>query len=214
VKNRGFSLAAALVTALLSYSCFASLGCGGGSTPDPSGSSSSGQGGAGGSSSSSGGGGSGTAQVVVNEIAAAGDDWIELFNAGDAVADLAGYAVADEVSPGMPKVGEAVRFEAGTMLDPGAYLLIVADNQAPMPGPQTTCLPNGGPSSCYQAGWAISSGNGDVIYLLSPSDEIISSNPYPGNAAEAGQTWGRLPNGVGEFALSAPTPGAANEPAP
>lgn len=191
--------------------------------PPPTGgassSSSSGQGGGGsggggsGGGGQGGGGGAGQAKVVINEISATGDDWIELVNVGDAVMDLDGYGIADQDGD-MPKLAEAVRFEAGTKLSPGAYLVIVAGLDMAEPGPQSDCLPNGGPATCHQAAFGISASNGDKIYLLSPSDAIVEEAAYPANAVADGQTYGRVPNGIGDFEACDPTPGEANTKAP
>jgi hypothetical protein len=167
-----------------------------------------GQGGSGNTSTGSGAGGQ--ANVVINEISATGDEWIELVNVGDAVLDLDGYGVADQMDDGTPKLTDAVRFEAGTKLSPGEYLLIVTGKNSPEPGLQNDCLSNGGPDSCYQAAFGISASNGDKLFFLSPKDETIEEAPYPIDAVADGETYGRLPNGIGAFAACAPTPGEAN----
>ncbi|MDI1433236.1 lamin tail domain-containing protein [Polyangium sorediatum] len=200
----------------------AALGCSEASEDRPptgSASSSAGQGGggsggSGGSGQGGGGaGGAGAAKVVINEIAATGEEWIELVNVGDAVMDLDGYGVADQDGDA-PKLAEAVRFEAGTKLAPGSYLVIVAGLDAPEAGPQAECLAEGGPATCYQAGFGISASKGDKIFLLSPSDAIVEEAAYPAEAVAEGQTFGRVPNGIGDFEACEPTPGAANTKAP
>lgn len=149
--------------------------------------------------------------AIINEVSAAGDDWIELVNKGSAPFDLGGYGVADtDPDTGAPKVADAVRFPAGTTLGPGEHLLVVAD-QATAPGPpQTVCIP-GGPDTCWYATWAVSAADGERIFVLSPDDQIVADAAYPANAVPLGQTWGRLPDTTGAFAPNAPTPGAANQ---
>ncbi|MDI1450612.1 lamin tail domain-containing protein [Polyangium sp. 6x1] len=185
--------------------------------PTGSASSSSGQGGGGsggGGQGGAGAGGGGAAKVVINEIAATGaEEWIEIVNVGDAVMDLDGYAIADQDGDA-PKLAEAVRFEAGTKLSPGAYLVIVAGVDAPEAGPQSNCLSEGGPATCYQAGFGISAKNGDKIFFLSPSDAIVEEAAYPPDAVADGETYGRVPNGIGDFEACEPTPGEANTKAP
>ena len=46
--------------------------------------------------------------------------------------------------------------------------------------------------------------------MLSPSGSVVLSALYPMNATVAPNTWGRLPNGTGDFAVSRPTPAASN----
>lgn len=61
-----------------------------------------------------------TAAVVVNEVVArrldGGDDWLELYNAGDAAADLGGWTLADDGGGSWP-------IPSGTVLAPGAFLV-------------------------------------------------------------------------------------------
>jgi hypothetical protein len=190
-------------------------GSGGSSTGSSTGTGT-GSGGAGGSGSGAGGGATGSgggssAKVVINEIEAF-TDWVELYNAGNAPADLSGFGVADTDTNTMaPKLADAVFFPDGTTLAPGAYLLVVGKVAMPMPGPQTTCLAMGGPPTCYQAAWGISDKNGEKLYLLNPDKSIAEEVPYPPNAAMTGQSWGRLPDGNGNFAVNMPTPGGANK---
>lgn len=162
------------------------------------------------SGSSSSGGGGKTSTVVINEINATGEEWVELKNTGDADVDLQQFAVTDQLVDGSPNFAEAVRFQAGTSLAPGEYLLIVGKVATPLPGPQSTCLMAGGPATCYQAAWGISSAKGDKVFFLDDADGIIEQEAYPANVAPAGSSYSRLPDGTGNFAIGKPTPGAAN----
>jgi hypothetical protein len=149
---------------------------------------------------------------MINEIQATGEDWVEIINVGDGVADLSGMGLADMESEGVPKLAEAVRFVDGAKLDPGEYLLVVTNLAAAGTGPQSECLASGGPSTCYQGTWGISGSNGDEIFLLSATDEIVQTVPYPANAVPDGQSYCRLPNGIGLFTACQLTPGELNKP--
>ncbi len=172
-------------------------------------------GGAGGSGeTSSGGGGSsssamGKAEVVINEIDA-NNDWIELVNVGEESFDLAGLLLADS-DAGDPKLDTAIEFPEGATLAGGARLFILAkQDNAVEPGvqdPQTVCEP--GASPCFYAPFGISDADGDEIFLLD-GDRIISSGVYEPAAAADGESWCRLPDGTGDFAVCAPTPSAPN----
>lgn len=154
----------------------------------------------------------GAGRLVVNEMRASGDDWIELYNAGDAPIDLGGYGVADtEADGGAPRVSLALRFPTGTMLGPGQYVFILADVADAGAGPQTSCLADSGIARCYHAGWAISASRGETLSVIDARDNVVVRVTYPPNAAPSGQSWGRLPNGTGEFAPNRPTPGASNQ---
>jgi hypothetical protein len=147
---------------------------------------------------------------VINEVSATGAEWVELFNAGSAPMDLGGYAVADADDEGGPRLDRAMRFPDGTQLDVAAYILVVGKFDSPGEGPQTECLEEGGPETCFQVSWGISAANGDHLYLLSPEDAIEDDAEYPPAAAGEGETWGRMPNGTGGFTRTQPTPGGAN----
>jgi hypothetical protein len=194
----------ALIALCTAATLAAAAGCSDDTEGDPSSGSAST-----GTSTTGAGGAPGDSDVVLNEISASGDDWVEITNVGAAPFDLGGYAVAD-ADMGMPKVADAVRFPAGTTLGAGEFLLLLGQQQTAPPGPQTTCLP-GGPDTCYYATWGISGSNGERLYILSAEDAVVSIADYPANAVPLGQTWGRLPDGRGDFGPNAPTPGDANQ---
>ncbi|HEX2656958.1 MAG TPA: hypothetical protein VHU40_01745, partial [Polyangia bacterium] len=77
-------------------------------------------------------------------------------------------------------------------------------------GLQSKCMD--GVKKCYQASWDVSGGNGETIYLLSPDDVILDQAVYPKDVTSDGQTWSRLPDGAGPFAVGLPTAGKANLP--
>ncbi|EYF07089.1 lamin tail domain-containing protein [Chondromyces apiculatus] len=161
--------------------------------------------------------GTGTSAIVINEIAAASSatpfgDWIELYNAGDTAFDLSGFGLADtDNATSGPKLGgEELRFPAGTMLEPGDYLVAIADQDITGgPGPYTAC--GSLVASCYYAGWGATD-NGETIFLVDADDAILTQVTYPALDANVGQTWGRLPSGAGDFDFNTPTAGAENEP--
>ena len=202
---------------LVTMSIAASFGCAESTTDQsPSGGAGAGTSSGNASSSSTGSSGqtssgaAGMAKLVINEIQGTTEDWVELVNIGDAVADLSGMGLADQDTDGTPKLAEAVRFIEGAKLVPGEYLVIVANLKTANPGPQGDCLMSGGPPTCYQATWGISGSNGDEIFLLSPTDAVLESVPYPMNAVLDGQSYCRLPNGSGDFQACKPTPSELN----
>lgn len=199
-----------LTTALL-------FGCAEAANPGPGSGGSGGSAGSGAGSASSssgsasgGSGGAGSSSVVINEISAVGEDWIELANAGTAEADLGDIGLCDSDADGDCNKDEAVHFPAGTTLAPGAYVLIVGDKMGMGAGPFTDCLPNGGPSSCFYAPWKVSASNGEKVHLVDADDDDLSEVEYPKDAVPDGQTWGRLPDLTGSFAANGPTPGGPN----
>ncbi|MBK8253946.1 MAG: lamin tail domain-containing protein [Polyangiaceae bacterium] len=213
-----------LIAGALSVGCSDSpsttLGGSGGSTTQTGGSGGSGggTGGTGGSttttsSSSSTGGSPVTIDVVINEVQATLEDYVELTNTGTAAFDLGGYGLADSDSNGQPKLLTAVLFPAGTTLAPGDHLLVVAEQDpAAGVGPHDVCLTMSPVSSCFYATWGISAANGEKLFLLAPDNSIVGQAEYPINAAPSGSSWGRIPDGTGPFQVTAQTPGAANSP--
>ena len=154
--------------------------------------------------------GPGSGYLVINEVSAL-DDWVELFNRGDAPVDLEGLMLADRDTPGGPKTAEAITFPAGTVLDPGAYLFVLA-KQPVSPGeqaPQSACDP--GASPCFHAPFGFSDADGDAAFLLD-GDTVLDTIEYPAGAATGTETWCRLPNGSVDLDVCSPTPSAENAP--
>lgn len=145
--------------------------------------------------------------LVLNEVAAAAE-WVELVSTGSGPLDVSGFKVADLAKDGGPKLDEAVTFPSGTILSPKAYVIVQGGG---LDGGGKAC-PDGGQSYCFNAEFGISNKNGDTLYLLDKSGAVVGSATYPPFAADAGETWGRLPSGdpAGIFQKTAPTPGAAN----
>jgi hypothetical protein len=150
--------------------------------------------------------------VVINEIRASGDDWIELSNPGSGSFVLDGYGVTQANGDnGPPDLGTLLTFPAGTTLPAGAYLLIVG-KQPSITGPTTDC--RGLASSCFNVDWGVSASGGEIVYLLSPPHAVLEQIPYPmtpgPNAPPAGFSYGRIPDGTGSFTSTLSTPGAPN----
>jgi hypothetical protein len=151
----------------------------------------------------------GEGSLVINEIRASGDEWVEFYNAGTSPVDLSNVQVADTDGDGGARVPLAIRFPAGTMIAPGQYVLVVSGFSDAGVGPQTACF-DGGPSTCFHAAWSLSASRGETVWVLSATGQVMLRELYPMNAAPTGQSWGRLPNGTGSFGVNRPTPGAAN----
>jgi hypothetical protein len=152
-----------------------------------------------------------TGSVIINEIkgVGSGPDWIELHNPGQMPMVLDGYSVAQAMgSTGPPDLVGALTFPQGTMLDGGAFLMVVAQ-QATAGGPTTACQALA--ASCFTVTWGVSSA-GERMYLLSPASadaasSIVEQVDYPATVV-AGQTWARAANGT--FQVAAPTPDRPN----
>ncbi|MBK8170053.1 MAG: lamin tail domain-containing protein [Sandaracinaceae bacterium] len=148
--------------------------------------------------------------LVINEVRAQGDDWIELYNASSGAISLAGLQITDSSAPGSPALDHTTTFPAGLTIESGAYFVVVADlGTETRDGLQVDCL-SGALPTCVEASYGISKTEGDELFVLGPDNAVLVSATYPPNAVIDGQSWARLPDGTGDFAAGNPTPGAAN----
>lgn len=136
----------------------------------------------------------GSPDVVVNEVVAKADpdgdpDWVELYNRGDGLADLTNWTMTDNAPE---QEGHVYTFAPGTTLEAGAYLVLVEDEEGSF-------------------GYGLSSSNGDSVLLYDASGALIDDATWGEGDADLGTSWGRSPNGSGEFqTLDTVTQGSAN----
>lgn len=141
----------------------------------------------------------GEALVVLNEING-NDKYIELFNAGDADADITGYQIVKD-----GEVKWVATDESQLKLAAGAYLKLDCVKKSTDP---------------KQVSSGLSAGKTVQVILLDKDGKELDKFER-GEAGEAG--WGetelpenadasfsRVPNGTGDWAYAAPTPGAEN----
>ncbi len=122
--------------------------------------------------------------VVINEVAANGApaDWIELLNNSDETVDLAGWTVTDDD----PEHVHAL----GATLGAGAYLLLLRDDAG---------------------GFTFGLGGSDAVNLYAPDGTQVDSTMWEGGQSATDLSWGRIPNGSGDFmTLESPTPAGPN----
>lgn len=121
------------------------------------------------------------------------DDWIELKNTTDQVLDLSGMYLSDR--PGNPLKWQ---FPEGIRIDPGAYLLVWADE-------------DGGDEPGLHANFKLSS-QGETVWLFDTAENgyaLLDSVTFAELAGD--QSLGRYPDGTGPTQISAvPSPLAAN----
>jgi hypothetical protein len=126
--------------------------------------------------------------LLINELAANGPDWIELANRGSATLDLTDWFVTD--SP--DRLDHYYRFPAGTTLAPGAYLIVLADEGAPGEGHHAP----------FKLGLA------DGAYLLDPDGITVDALLYL--SVDDGRSLQRIPDLDGLFFHAPPTAGGPN----
>jgi hypothetical protein len=132
--------------------------------------------------------------VAINEVASDSPggtpDWIELRlgAAASAPLDLSGYYLSDAPD----RLDHYYRFPAGTLLAPGAYLMVTADGGLAGAG--------------HHAPFKLSREDG--VYVIDPDGVVIDSLLFLGS--QDGRSLARHPDGAGRFFYAAATPGAGN----
>jgi len=137
--------------------------------------------------------------VVINEFMASNDatkadqdgdfdDWIEIYNKGTVAVDISGYQLSDDKS----ELG-LFKFPNGTSIAPNSYLVVWADKDTDQEG--------------YHADFKISA-SGETVYLSNSTSSILDSIEFGDQNAD--ESFGRYPNGTGNFKVMNPTFGAEN----
>lgn len=117
-------------------------------------------------------------------------DIIELYNAGSAAVDLAGFTLTDD-----PLIKTKFVFPIGTTIAAGGYLIVYADSNVAAPGLHT--------------GFALDA-EGDAVYLYNSGQALLDSITYGIQAADF--SIGRTGPARDVWTLCTPTIGAVNTP--
>lgn len=142
------------------------------------------------------------AALVINEINSSPDDWVELMNLGQAELDLTGFELRDNSDD------HRWQFPTGTTLAAGELLLVKADSAGLVYDDQTDTFVEG----VFDE--AIGIGSGDSIRMYDRAGQLLDSHSWTEHANVHGDesaSWGRYPDGTGDFVLMPETPGAAND---
>jgi hypothetical protein len=117
-------------------------------------------------------------KLVLNELSSAGDDEIELYNAGPAAVDISGWILTDDLAdPYDPELdAEELLFPPGTTLAPGAFLV----------------LPKG--VGALEHPFGLGAG-GDSVRLFDAELTVVDAATY--GQDQAAQSFCRLPDGPG-----------------
>lgn len=130
--------------------------------------------------------------VVINELASL-DDFIELFNRGTQAVDLTGHLVAHRAPDGGVLRSDAVALSGS--LGAGQYLVLSGAADA----------------GALTFTFNLSNGSGDTVFLLGADGGVIDEVTFPPDSHNAGESWGRSPNGTGAFQKATTrSPGAVN----
>ena len=142
-----------------------------------------------------------TDALVINEVNSSPDDWVELMNIGDTVIELAGWEIRDNSDD------HRWQFSESTTLAPGALLLIKADSAGLVYDDSTNTYVSG----VFDE--AIGIGSGDSVRLYDMSGTLKDSYSWTEHAninGDESASWGRYPDGTGDFVLMPETAGEVN----
>jgi len=131
-----------------------------------------------------------TGNLAINEVVTqGGGDWVELIAVGDAPVQLSSYTLVDDNDDHTPAALPDVELASGEY-----YVLhaIAADESSELP-----FVP-------------FKLGSNDSLTLALDGD-TVDFVEWQNHAAVEGASYGRLPDGSGDFQLTQPTPGAKNE---
>ena len=137
--------------------------------------------------------------VVINELMPKNDitafdeenkaeDWIELYNNSASVVDLSGYYLSDDIAN-----PNKWTIPAGTTIAANGYLIIWCDEDTMDTG--------------LHANFKLTSG-GETLVLSNAGGFAVNQVTFP--ELETSGTYGRYPNGTGEFIRMTPTYSSAN----
>jgi hypothetical protein len=146
-----------------------------------------------------------TVPLVINELMAANggifrdpqgqsDDWIEIYNAGSQVIDMAGMYLTDDLS--VPRKWKVpTNAPQLTKVSAKGYLIVWLDGNTADPG--------------LHASFALDSLGDQIALFDTDGTTLIDAISFEGQRGNI--SYGRYPNGANAwFFLSVPTPGAAN----
>lgn len=140
--------------------------------------------------------------LVINEVNSSPDDWVELMNTGTEELDLAGFELRDNSDD------HRWQFPEGTILAPGELLLVDAHSEGMIYDDAEDIYVNG----VFDE--AIGIGSGDSIRLYDAEGNLLDQHSWTEHANVGGDesaSWGRYPDGTGDFVLMPETPGENNE---
>ncbi|MCE7864259.1 MAG: lamin tail domain-containing protein [Bacteroidetes bacterium CHB5] len=123
--------------------------------------------------------------LVINEIYASGEDWVELYNSLETSINIGGYFIYDNAAA-------KYQIPAGTTIPAKGFLVLVCND-----------LGTG-----LNTNFKLTSA-GETVYLENASGTLIDRVEFP--ELSAGQTYGRYPDGSANLSISGvPTRGVTN----
>ncbi|HZI25522.1 MAG TPA: lamin tail domain-containing protein, partial [Chryseolinea sp.] len=124
--------------------------------------------------------------VFINEIYAAGDDWIELYNASEAEQNIGGYFIYDDAT-------NKYSIPANTVIPAKGFLVLYCDDTG----------------TGLHTNFRLTT-DGEKVYLENAAGTLIDMVEFP--VLDNGQSYGRYPDGSETLAISGKTSlGSSND---
>ena len=117
--------------------------------------------------------------IFINELYAAGDDWIELYNAGEATKDISGYFIYDDAT-------KKYQLPANTSIPAKGFLVLTCDDSG----------------TGLHTNFRLTS-NGESVSLETTDGKLIDKVDFP--PLNDGQSYGRYPDGSANLVISGNT---------
>ena len=134
--------------------------------------------------------------TLANPLGGGFDDWFELYNSGTNTVDLGGYYLTDDLEN---RTKFLIPDNGHYQVEPGAYLLVWADNNDSL---------NDINDADLHAGFSLSK-SGEYLGLFAEDGTAIDVITFGAQTADVSQ--GRFPDGAGNiFLMPTPTPRAQN----
>lgn len=144
-----------------------------------------------------------TGKLVINEVNSQPDDWVELMNIGDAEIDISGYEIRDNSDDHRWKLPDETKIGAGELFVVDAKSIGLSYNDS---------------TDTYEEGSfdsAIGLGGGDSVRIFDKDGNLVAEYSWSEHASYNGDgalaSYGRYPDGTGDFCLMKETKGAKND---
>jgi len=114
--------------------------------------------------------------IFINEVYAAGNDWLELYNAAESAKDVSGYFIYDDAA-------KKYTLPANTSIPAKGFLVLICDDTG----------------VGLHTNFKLTS-DGETVYLENPAGKLIDKVDFP--PLGEGQSYGRYPDGSANFVVS------------
>ncbi len=141
--------------------------------------------------------------IRINEVDSQPDDWFEIINTSGDPMDVSGFEIRDNADD------HRVKLKDGTVLKGNDILLVDSSTALEVYDKHAKSFVDGTFADSFGLG------KGDTIRLYDKDGKLLDSYKWESHAQKDGDpskaSYGRLPDGTGEFKVLMPTPGKPNK---